>query len=212
MEGFIVGLAAPISAVIVAVIASYTTLQNKHNKVKQENKVLKIELNSINILFSHKLITIINEHINNIFEETKVNRFLILFAVNGKSHFNYVTCCYEKTNTGSTTGSIFRYNRFEIDDHYKAMLKQIELQGNVYFEVANMPPSILKEIYQSRDEKVTFSCIKFLRRVNIDELNDIILYSSIATTNNEDFTSEEALIIKRNFDIIKNEARNITYQ
>jgi hypothetical protein len=212
MEGVIVSLAAPVSAVLTALIAAYVALKRKHSNVKQENKILTIELNSINILFNHNLLAIIDEHVTNIFDETKVNRFLILFAVNGKTHFNFVTVCMERTNTGAMSGSIFRYNRLEIDDHYKSMLKQVELQGNVHLEVSTMPPSILKSIYESRDEKVTFSCVKFLKRINVDENNDIVLYSSIATTNNEDFTSEEQLIIKRNFDVIKNEARNISYQ
>lgn len=212
MNQIIVQLAAPISAVLVAIVTAYTSLKKKHSNVKQENKVLKIELNSINILFAHNILSVIDEHVANIFAETKVNRFLILFAVNGKSHFNFVTVCLEKTNTGAVSGSIFRYNRLEIDDHYKSMLKQVELQGNIHLEVSKMPESILKSIYESRDEKVTFSCVKFLKRINVDDLNDIVLYSSIATTKDEDFTTEESLIIKRNFDVIKNEARNITYK
>ena len=104
MESYIVGLAAPVSAVLIAIITAYTTLKNKHTKVKQENKVLKIELNSINILFNHNLITIINEHVANIFNETKANRFLILFAVNGKTHFNYVTVALEHVRDGAMSG------------------------------------------------------------------------------------------------------------
>jgi len=212
MSDIIVSLAAPVSAVLTALIAAYVTLKKKHSNVKQENKMLKIELNSINILFNHSLITIINEHVGNIFSETKANRFLILFAVNGKTHFNYVTVALEHVKDVSMSGSIFRYNRLEIDDHYKAMLKMIETNGGVNYKVSDMPQSILRSIYESRDEKVTYSCVRFLKRIMVDEMNDIVLYSSIATTEKQDFTQEEQLIIKRNFDVIKNEARTITYQ
>jgi len=211
MDGILISAFAPMSAIIVAIITSYVTLKIKHKEVKEENKTMRIELECINILFNHEFLAVLNEHVNNIFEQTKVNRFLILFAVNGKTSFRYVTCCFEKVGSGAVQGSIFRYNRFEIDDHYKNMLKQVELQGSVQYEVKTMPNSMLKSIYESRDEKVTYSCIKFLKRINVNEDNDIVLYSSLATTNSEDYTNEESIVIKRNFDLIKSEARKLTY-
>jgi hypothetical protein len=71
---------------------------------------------------------------------------------------------------------------------------------------------MLKTIYQSREEEIKYSTVKFLKRIEVDKNNDIIVYSSIATSHDEDLTNEEHLIIKYNFDAIKAEAKHLTYQ
>jgi hypothetical protein len=212
MESVIVQLAAPISAVLVAIIAAYATLKKKHSNVKQENKVLKIELSCINILFNHEFLKILNSKVENIFAETKIDRFLILFAVNGKDVVKYATVCYERNKATNHVGAIYRYIRLEVDTHYQNLLKQVEAIGTVHLVVKEMPTCMLKTIYQSREEEIKYSTVKFLKRIEVDQHNDIIVYSSIATSHDEDLTNEEHLIIKYNFDAIKSEAKHLSYQ
>lgn len=205
------GLSGIAIAVITAGVTAYVKLQGRHNTTANENKILKIELSCVSILFDHTLINTLNSHIINIFENTKVNRFLILFAVNGKDTVRYVTVCYEQTKMGGSAGAIYRYVRLKIDEHYQRMLKDVERDEVIHLDVKRMQPSILKTIYESKVEKVHYSTVCFLKRIKADENNDIILYTSIATTEDCEFTDDEKMIIKTNVDAIRHEARNVTF-
>lgn len=212
MEQLIVGLGTPISAIVVAIIVAYTSLKKRHTIVKQENKVLRIELSCVNILFNHEFLKALNKHVESIFQETRIDRFLILFAVNGKDTVKYATVCYEKNKSSNHLGAIYRYIRLEVDTHYQNLLKQVEAMGSVHLIVKEMPKCMLKTIYQSREEEIKFSTVKFIKRIEVDDLNDIIVYSSMATAHNEDLTDEEHLILKYNFDAIKSESKHLTFQ
>jgi len=130
----------------------------------------------------------------------------------GKEDFNFVSVCYEKTKRKSGRGAIYRYVHVEIDDHYRKMLKFVEHNKQTYLNVELMEQCLLKDIYQSLVEGVKHSGIHFIARKQVDELNDILIYSSMATTNNEDFSVIEKTTIKLAMDSIRAHSKQIEFE
>lgn len=221
--GVTVAIIAGVTTLLSTTIAGYYALKNKRAEYEiknQKNEIetakedvsrLKAELSCINIMFEHDLISFLNHQVDKLFERTKAERFIILFAINGKTEFNFVSVCYEKTKSDKTRGAIYRYVRLGIDSHYKEMLKRVERYETIYLDVDQMEESLLKGIYKQTVEGVTFSSIHFIKRLAADRNNDIVIYSSLATTKPEDFTAVERVTIKSTYDQIRAHSQNLTF-
>lgn len=212
----ITGILSFAGLTITAVITGWYATRVKKLELKNDNAQkqvsrLKAELTCINVLFEYKLIALINTTVEHIFKETKAERFIILFALNGKTDFNFVSVCYEKTKTEKTSGAMYRYVRIEIDDHYRQMLKFVEQDKQVYLDVEHMQECLLKNIYQSIVEGVTFSGVHFIARHSIDQNNDSLVYCSVATTDKEDFTRSEKTTLKLAMDNIRSHASQMNF-
>jgi hypothetical protein len=201
-------------ATISASIAAYAMVYNKKENKKKENeiKILKLELKAISAFFDWELYSIIYENCNIIFEETKANRILFLFAINGKTDFVYATAMYEHPHIKNKHfGSGKRYLKVKIDDHYRSLLKKAEKTGDIILNVETMDDGLLKDIYLSPKEEVKHSIFKFIKRSNLDDENDAVVFSSIATTEQEPFTSVEHTIISNCYSAIIANSENIKF-
>lgn len=167
-------------------------LKDSNNKLKETIKDSSLELQMELQLFND-----IKDIITSLFTHTKVDRFLILSAINGTKDFRFATAIYEQHKTGTiqiSIGACNKYVRFEFDDHYRRMLKEIEAAGPITYSIEDMPESDLKSIYKM--ESVNYSTVAHLRRVKIDNENDRIFYCSFATHDNTPFRAEENLHIR----------------
>jgi len=201
---------ATVGVIISAAIGSlkYRKLNTKNKELLHSNKKIITELSAITVLFNHKFLSLLNDTIEEIFSTTRTTRFLLLFAVNGKESFNTVTVCFERNTHPELSGATKRYIRLEVDDQYKLMLKKAENDGTVAMSTATMTDSMLKDIYSSYNETVNHSMIHFLRRISIDGSNDLLLYCSTATIEEDDFNREEKFTISRSISMMRNEAQN----
>lgn len=190
--------------------AMYSDVNGERNKIQKQNKRLTASLSCLEIMYDAQFVSFINEKVDYLFQYTKAERFIILFAVNGKDSFNFVSVCYEKTKTEKTRGSIYRYVRLRVDDAYRSMLKQVERDYSVFIDVAKMQPSLLKDIYESSVEGIKYSSVHFIKRLHADEDNDVVVYSSLATTESPNYSVSEQTIIKGVYDQIRDHAKNIT--
>lgn len=209
----IVGFVAMFSAAL----ATYT--QIKIAKIQKENKTQKevisrieTDWKALSILFDYIFYNNLQKKVSEIFDRTKANRFLILFAVNGRSDMRHVTVAFEMTRPPAQPGSISRYVRTEVDDHYIRMLKTVENVSGIELDVSTMNDSLLKQIYLSPVEKINHSLIKFIARHKVDEDNDLLLFSSTATTHEKQFDENEKIFIKLLHDSIVADAKKIIIQ
>ena len=148
----------------------------------------------------------IKSRVELVFSTTKVDRFLILIAVNGKEDFNVVSVIYQDFASGPVVDAISRYKHILIDDEYKKMVKSAERNPDgVLLDVEIMPKCLLKNIY--KNEKVTNSVIKHIDRVKLDADNDMIVFCSMATRNGA-FTEEELGYMHAGLGEIKHEFKN----
>ncbi len=153
--------------------------------------------------------------VNNIFNQTSIDRFLILSAMNGKEDLRICTANYEQINiNGSVSsklslGATGKYLNFAFDRAYREMLKRIE-RNLVHEEckVSEMQDCDLKRIYKS--EKVTEAHVYFLKRVKIDNDNDRVFYCSYATHQAEGINQNDSLTIRLYHEHIKETFETLT--
>lgn len=179
-------------------------------KAEDEGRKLKAELKALTLFFDYEFYSLINDQADEIFETTKADRMLLLFAVNGREDFNHATAVFEKREDVEKMGAGYRYNMIEIDAEYRKMLKDVERERSTTIDVSVMnKDSLLYKIYSSDFENVKHSIIKFIARKQIDENNDILIYTSIATSSEEPFTESEKLRIRLLTDTIRGRAATI---
>ncbi len=210
----ITGITAIVGTILTGVFAIKLkkSTESVKNLVKSKEKDIQrihSELRFTNIFFSYEFLSVVNNRVADIYATTKANRFLILYAINGKDDFNVVTACYENPKQESSRGAMNRYIKIEIDNPYREMLKDCELKKSVTLDVSLMNTSILKSIYQSEIEDVKHSVIKFITRLRIDSENHAVVFCSISTTTDTPFTDSEMYVLKYNADALRAKASHI---
>lgn len=198
-------------AAIAGAVAVYQTISN--NKLAKRNKELDIELAKQKIESEHSIIKYdiitnllkfsqyqkIYDAVIKMMENSKVDRFLVFIAVNGKTELSNVTCIFQKyKGDKAELDAIAVYRGLKVDDHYIKLLKKTELEGTITVNLGDLETSLIKDIYEG--EGVKYSRWKFICRVNIDEKNDVIAYCSASTFSNEDYNSQDLLAIKLHFE------------
>lgn len=200
LEPYILSEIIPaVTAVIIALIPFYfEKLKNKKKdqqiaQLKEDKKNSELRITIVDKILDISLLGKIQDAVKNMFDETKADRFLILVAVNGKVNFNVVSVIYEQHKDSEYRGNaIARYRNLEIDEDYRNMLKEAEAKGYVEIDTQTMPDSLLKSIYKV--EGVNHSKIRHLLRLPIDEGNDILVFSSVATHEEDSFEDFEKMI------------------
>lgn len=186
-------------------------LKRQNALLKNENSIQKETLESIELIVDLKLFNIIKSCIHEIFSKTKADRFLILYANNKGTELRFATAVYEEHKDSGyvsfSIGAVKKYDHFQFDEAYKNMLKSTEVFNETHYEVALMPEGNLKDIYDA--EKIKHSSIYFIKRFPKDEKVDIVVYSSVATHNEEPYTASEKIIIKGQMDVLKNNIKEL---
>lgn len=194
-----------IGTIISSGIAAWAVVRSK--KIEKENKELKKSNNALELLFDFNIFNNIVHHVNEAFKNTKADRYLTLYATNGKSDFRFVTAMFEHHKEGEHTrlsmGAVSKYVKLETDNEYKRLLKEAEINGIAYLDVIEMEDCDLRNIYIA--EKVFHSAVMFLNRIPMNDSNDLLLYCSLATHNINEYTQDEKLIIKRLSGALRNE-------
>lgn len=193
MNDILVSSITGLGVLIPALLLHYREIKKKDIKIekyKEEKVKQDIKLIALDKILDFCSFSQIKSAVDEMFEKTKADRFLILFAINGKTDFNTVSVVFEQhKNTKYSINAIGRYKTLPIDNMYRKMLKDAEMHGIVEVETEKMPDSLLKDIYDL--EEVVWSDIRHLCRFHADESNDILVFSSLATHSQKGFTKLE---------------------
>lgn len=210
LSSILVGLFSALSVIIVAffkwkeAILNYKkAIQEKDDLIRShevEKRNIEVKLEFFNRIHSVKFFNDINNAVDKIFKYTSADRFLILIAINGKTDFNIVTSIFERRKDNDKKHVRPRYENIPIDEPYKNMLKEAERKELIKLTTQSMEQSKLKSFYEY--EKVNFSHVRFLSRKPIDDDNDFIVFSSLATHGASDFTTMEIVLSQLQFDSI----------
>lgn len=158
-----------------------------------------IKMTFFNQIIDLTSINIISNAVDRMFDKTKADRFLIMIAVNGKDDFNIISVVFEQHKLKNyRINAIARYHNITIDLQYKELLQDTEKQELISLSTDKMQESILKDFYIN--EKVKYSLIRKLVRKPIDKDNDFLVYSSISTHYNKNFTRIEKSFIKTQYE------------
>jgi len=160
-----------VTAVAVAVVSKRSELKQKEiakiasdeaEKKKKDVEKYKAEAFQVKKDFA-KLLVIWGKTIGDIdrlIDETEIDRFLMLTAINGIEHPRETTAHFQKREEGQKK---YEYEEIQIDDHYRNLLKQTIQDGFVYFIVDELPDGVLiKNIYMMEGVKSSmwiFICV-----------------------------------------------------
>jgi len=180
-------LITQIGGIAVAIIAAWQTIRVE--KVRKESKRKDVQLRessrnlaALSLLVDFELTSAVSYKIEQVFEQTSIDRFLLIIAVNGRSDFSTVSVVFEKfknRDTANRIDAIDAYSHVRIDHHYKELLKNVEALGLVKLVTDSMPEdSMLYSIYQN--EGVKASHVYPVTRMKVDENNDMLLFCSYA--------------------------------
>lgn len=176
----------------------YETQNSKLVTAEKLNREYEIKISLFDRMMDFSAINSIKDSVLRAFQKTKADRFLILIAVNGKDDFNIVSVIFEQHRSmDEEYTAVGRYHNVSIDTHYKNILRDSEKEGHVEVHTETEKNSILKDFYEM--EGVTHSIVKFLIRKPIDENNDFLVFSSMATHRNTPFTKKEITFINTEY-------------
>lgn len=181
-----------------------TQISDKDDILTEAN----IKVNILDKLANFGVFQEIKASVDRIFENTKADRFLIIFALNGTRDFRTVSVVFEQhQHPRFEINAIVRYRDVQIDNGFRKLLRNAEDQGEVVLDTSTMPNQLLKDFYTI--EQITHCKFKFIMRKHMDAKNDMVMFSSIATHEPDPFDNLESAIIKTEFEgsimrIIKN--------
>lgn len=136
--------------------------------------------------------------VHEIFEQTPVDRFLILYGVNGQENVGSVSVFFQMFRYEKhEIDAINRYADISIDEEYQNMLKRIEQHGTELHDVERMPPSLLRDFYQA--DGVTYSVVKFIARKQMSPGRDVIIFCSFSTHGKEPIVQNHLALIRAKF-------------
>lgn len=120
-------------------------------------------------------------------DETKMDRFLILRCWNGDLSPRWTTAVFQFRSGDQKPIS---YVHTELDSHYVDNVRKIVEKGSVVMEVSDLPPSVVKDIYEAEGVKHSawfHVCSSTLEGTK----SRSITYCSFATHKPEAFESKE---------------------
>ena len=198
------------STVLVALIGLIGTIARlwyNNKKLKDKNKRIEIENDDLNTKLEDVSLGLeldirsaqeLEDIVSEIFEHTKVDRFLILSATNGTNPMKYATVLVERhqhtKHIKYSLGASKKYIGFEFDSAYRDLLTKTELDGTARCSVDKLEDGDYKNIMES--EKIKHSNWYFLKRSKLTETRDMMFYTSMATHSDEPFTQGEELLLK----------------
>lgn len=195
LEGLIkvLGIVAPI---LFGLYKYQTDRKDKKQKeeiegLKQEKEAHKFNSNVLASLLKLRLYHTLEETTNRVFKKTRATRLIIFIAVNGKVEPKRVYSLFGKKIDNDAIDEDYRI--VEIDDNYRTMLHDLEYKGKTLLDVLFMPKGMLKNIYFQ--EEISYSYLKFLKRYSLNKEDDAIVYISIATDHERNFTDKELTVI-----------------
>ncbi len=183
------------------VVTSLGTLLLKHYLEKRADH----EESDAEVKFSLSEINEIHQRFLDLEQTTKVDRFLILKAENGKSNPKFASVVFEQYRDRTLFVAALVYTKIVVDSYYSEMLKDGEQHGILKMTTATMPENArLRGFYEA--EGVHHSNLYFLgSQATESKTNDkrIVWYCTLATKKTDKFTKAEELSLQTFVDFVK---------
>lgn len=199
MEELLIHGLTAFSTIIATLIPAYLLHFREVRKYKVEIKQHQLRGDVLDRILDITLLEDIKNSTKILFKETKIDRFLILIAVNGKTKFNTVSVIFEQ-HKNSTSSAIARYKNLSVDTEYKDLLTEVEKFGFIILSTDTMKEGLLKDIYEV--EEVHHSEIRHLARQPLDSENDCLVFCSSATHLKAKFNKKDLLSIQTQIDSV----------
>lgn len=123
----------------------------------------------------------IEEDLHKLFQDTNIERFLLLRAFNGKHEPRWTNAIFQLRSGGAK--DFVDYKFVELDEDYIARLKKITNENKLTVEVESAQEGLIKSIYLA--ESIKHSSWFHIASYDAPEGSRMITYCSFATTKDE---------------------------
>ncbi len=139
----LIGLVGTIFAASIAYISKRNELTSK-KQLQQAELEMKVQSEALDFGQFFQDWNFIQHEINQLMEETNIDRFLMFRAWNGARDPRWTTAVYQLRQGEQKPIS---YVHFELDNDYKHRLSDMIDSKKIYFEVKDLPDSAIRSVY-----------------------------------------------------------------
>jgi len=178
MDGQTIGT---ITAALIGLAGTYLTVRQKVeiNQLKKSEFKSKLKASIYEGIMTIQTFDSMNKALEDLFETTKCDRFLLLVGLEMKDSVQFVKVIFSKNEDRGTIDQSQLYANVEIDDVYRQYIKDLRLNKELTLNVDEMSSGLLKYLYE--DEKVTYSVLKWVRDFNLSGRSRVVSFCSMAT-------------------------------
>jgi len=131
-----------------------------------------------------------SKELHALMRETEIDRFIVLRAWNGRLEPRWCTAIYQMRMAGNKPIS---YIHLDLDDDYRDRLRVVGQCDYIYFDIATIPDSMIKDIYTAEEVKAALWC--HLDSVVLsDGSATAVSYCSFATITSDSISTEVILV------------------
>lgn len=178
------------AGVIGSVVLAYVNNQ-KSAKIKEvqsindrlKDNIYQAKIQKVKELYDLQHFSLMERTIQQLFLTTPIDRFTIMFVMNGKIDFNYLTVIFDQSSTDLELGGVSPYARFPIDHEYRRMLKEMEVNKFVWRKSPEFRVGRINDFLEM--EKVNNICWAYVTRIALDEFNDLVVFLSVSSVGPE---------------------------
>ena len=158
-------------------------IQKKENEFLKEN-LFQSKMNLLKRIIDIRHLNKIEKIHNKVFEETCIDRFTVLMLMNGKLDFNFMSVIYDMSKHKANLEGFLPYERIPIDDYYRDFVMDLPHKRGVWkhypYEGDTGPMFEWIKI-----EKIKNICWYRVKRLQLDEHNDLFIYLSWSSESEE---------------------------
>jgi hypothetical protein len=159
----------------------------KENEFLKEN-LFSTKLVALKELFDITLFRKLETSYKELFEKTKIDRFTVMFMMNGKVNFNYMSVLYDIHKSNPNVGDVPLYIKLKIDDQYRKMISNLTPTEAYWSDSAS---NIGKMSDYLELEKINSIGWFKVKRIALDDYNDLLAYLSLSSEDKEPLTRIE---------------------
>lgn len=151
------------------------------DRLRQAEDEIDFQANAITFADYFERIAPITEAIQELMETTCIDRYIAFRAWNGKLEPRWTTAVLVMHNSSRP----MRYIHWELDEHYRDMLRELSKTGELYCITEKMEDSKLRTAYEA--EQVTAAYLNHIAHMTMphDTERKAVFYCSFATHSGE---------------------------
>ena len=168
-------------------------------KEKKEVKILKEvvyddKVAQIKRVYNLQRFSELEKSIKKVLYKTPIDRFTILFVMNGHTTFEFLTVLFDQKLGDHLIGGESPYVKVRIDSAYQNMIKDLEIDNHVFVDFSNEDFGRIGDYFRMEDIKC--GLFSFVERRRLDKYNDMILFTTASSSIVNELSVQERNVIE----------------
>jgi hypothetical protein len=159
----------------------------RENEFLKEN-IFSTKLIALKELFDIALFRKLEIVYEELFAKTKIDRITVMFMMNGKVNFNYMSVLFDKSKQHDEVGEVNLYIKLRIDDQYRKIITNLTPTEAFWSDKGDNVGKIGDYLSLERINSIGWFKVK---RIALDDYNDLLAYVSLSSENEKALTRPE---------------------